>query len=101
MRTSSLDMREDKHKEDQDSRQLKLQVEDANKAIKTLAMELSDLQKLVSEVLVMPGNASFCSLLGNWISSTKKPNEFSPKSCLAIVTECLEMNKANDLISIS
>ena len=49
MRTSSLDMREDKSKEDQDSRQLKHQMEDAQKAIKTLAMELAEMQKLVSE----------------------------------------------------
>jgi predicted nucleic acid-binding Zn-ribbon protein len=48
MRTSSLDIQEDKNKEDQDSRVLKNQMEDANKAIKTLSMELADLQKLVS-----------------------------------------------------
>ena len=47
MRTSSLDIQEDKNKEDQDSRILKIQMDDANKAIKTLTMELSELQKLV------------------------------------------------------
>ncbi|CAF1108028.1 unnamed protein product [Rotaria sordida] len=49
MRTSSLDIQEDKNKEDQDSRILKIQMEDANKAIKSLTMELSELQKLVTE----------------------------------------------------
>ncbi|CAF0725008.1 unnamed protein product [Rotaria sp. Silwood1] len=49
MRTSSLDIQEDKNKEDQDSRILKIQMEDANKAIKTLTMELAELQKLVTE----------------------------------------------------
>jgi hypothetical protein len=47
MRTSSLDIQEDKNKEDLDSRILKIQMEDANKSIKTLTMELSELQKLV------------------------------------------------------
>ena len=47
MRTSSLDIQEEKNKEDQDSRVLKIQMEDANKAIKTLTMELSELQKMV------------------------------------------------------
>jgi hypothetical protein len=47
MRTSSLDIQEDKNKEDLDNRILKLQMEDANKAIKTLAMELAELQKSV------------------------------------------------------
>ena len=47
MRTSSLDNQEEKNKEDQDNRLLKLQMEDANKAIKTLAVELAELQKLV------------------------------------------------------
>jgi hypothetical protein len=47
MRTSSLDIQEDKSKEDQDSRILKNQMEDANKAIKSLSMELAELQKLV------------------------------------------------------
>ena len=47
MRTSSLDIQEEKNKEDQDNRVLKIQMEDANKAIKTLAMELSELQKTV------------------------------------------------------
>ncbi|CAF3881064.1 unnamed protein product [Rotaria sp. Silwood2] len=49
MRTSSLDIQEDKFKEDQDSRILKFQMEDANKAIKTLTMELAELQKIVTE----------------------------------------------------
>ncbi|CAF1314468.1 unnamed protein product [Adineta steineri] len=49
MRTSSLDIQEDKNKEDQDSRILKFQMDDANKAIKTLAMELAELQKSVTE----------------------------------------------------
>ncbi|CAF1170496.1 unnamed protein product [Adineta ricciae] len=49
MRTSSLDNQEEKNKEDQDNRLLKLQMEDANKTIKTLAAELSELQKLVTE----------------------------------------------------
>ena len=47
MRTSSLDIQEDKNKEDQDNRILKIQMEDANKAIKTLTMELAELQKMV------------------------------------------------------
>jgi hypothetical protein len=50
MRTSSLDIQEDKSKEDQDSRILKHQMEDANKAIKTLTMELSELQKIVRPI---------------------------------------------------
>ncbi len=47
MRTSSLDIQEDKNKEDLDNRILKYQMEDANKAIKTLSMELGELQKIV------------------------------------------------------
>jgi hypothetical protein len=47
MRTSSLDIQEEKNKEDQDNRILKFQMEDANKAIKSLTMELAELQKLV------------------------------------------------------
>lgn len=47
MRTSSLDNQEEKNKEDQDNRMLKTQMEDANKAIKALATELAELQKLV------------------------------------------------------
>jgi hypothetical protein len=47
MRTSSLDIQEEKNKEDHDSRIIKHQMEDANKAIKTLTMELFELQKLV------------------------------------------------------
>ena len=47
MRTSSLDIQEDKSKEDQEGRILKHQMEDANKAIKSLSMELAELQKLV------------------------------------------------------
>ncbi|CAF3819449.1 unnamed protein product, partial [Rotaria magnacalcarata] len=43
MRTSSLDIQEDKNKEDLDNRILKYQMEDANKAIKSLTMELSEL----------------------------------------------------------
>ncbi|CAF5148134.1 unnamed protein product, partial [Rotaria magnacalcarata] len=46
MRTSSLDIQEDKNKEDLDNRILKYQMEDANKAIKSLTMELSELQKM-------------------------------------------------------
>ncbi|CAF0857142.1 unnamed protein product [Adineta ricciae] len=49
MRTSSLDIQEDKNKEDLDNRILKLQMDDANKAIKSLTMELSELQKLVTD----------------------------------------------------
>ncbi|UJR25841.1 hypothetical protein I4U23_007191 [Adineta vaga] len=49
MRTSSLDIQEDKNKEDMDNRILKFQMDDANKAIKSLTMELSELQKLVTE----------------------------------------------------
>ncbi|CAF4174789.1 unnamed protein product [Rotaria socialis] len=49
MRTSSLDTQEDKNKEDQDNRILKIQMENANDAIKTLTMELNELQKLVTE----------------------------------------------------
>jgi hypothetical protein len=52
MRTSSLDIQEDKNKEDQDSRILKIQMDDANKAIKSLTMELSELQKLVGSEAV-------------------------------------------------
>lgn len=47
MRTSSLDIQEEKNKEDQDNRILKFQMDDAQKAIKTLTMELTELQKLV------------------------------------------------------
>jgi hypothetical protein len=47
MRTSSLDIQEEKNKEDQDNRILKFQMEDANKAIRSLTMELTELQKLV------------------------------------------------------
>lgn len=47
MRTSSLDIQEEKNKEDQDNRVLKVQMEDANRAIKSLTMELSELQKMV------------------------------------------------------
>ena len=47
MRTSSLDTQEDKTKEDQDNLILRIQVEHANQAIKTLSMELTELQKLV------------------------------------------------------
>jgi hypothetical protein len=47
MRTSSLDIQEEKNKEDQDNRVLKIQMEDANKSIRSLAMELAELQKLV------------------------------------------------------
>jgi hypothetical protein len=53
MRTSSLDIQEEKNKEDQDSRVLKIQMEGANKAIKTLTMELSELQKLVKTIRVL------------------------------------------------
>jgi hypothetical protein len=53
MRTSSLDIQEEKNKEDQDSRILKIQMDDANKAIKTLTMELSELQKLVKTIRVL------------------------------------------------
>jgi hypothetical protein len=53
MRTSSLDIQEEKNKEDQDSRVLKIQMDDANKAIKTLTMELSELQKLVKTIRVL------------------------------------------------
>lgn len=52
MRTSSLDIQEDKNKEDQDNRILKIQMEDANKAIKSLTMELSELQKLVRILVI-------------------------------------------------
>jgi hypothetical protein len=47
MRTSSLDIQEEKNKEDQDNRILKIQMEDANKSIRSLTMELAELQKLV------------------------------------------------------
>jgi len=47
MRTSSLDIQEEKNKEDQDNRLLKIQMEDANRAIKSLTLELSELQKMV------------------------------------------------------
>ncbi|CAF0724055.1 unnamed protein product, partial [Didymodactylos carnosus] len=46
MRTMSLDMQDDK-KEDIENRMLKNQMDDANKAIKTLSMELAELQKMV------------------------------------------------------
>ena len=48
MRTSSLDIQEEKNKEDQEGRIIKIQMDDANKAIRTLSLELSELQKLVS-----------------------------------------------------
>lgn len=51
MRTSSLDIQEEKNKEDQDNRFLKFQMDDAQKAIKTLTMELTELQKLVGSYL--------------------------------------------------
>jgi hypothetical protein len=47
MRTSSLDIQEEKNKEDQEGRIIKIQMDDANKAIRTLSLELSELQKLV------------------------------------------------------
>ena len=47
MRTSSLDIQEEKNKEDLDNRILKFQMDDAQKAIRTLTMELTELQKLV------------------------------------------------------
>lgn len=64
MRTSSLDIQEDKNKEDQDSRILKIQMDDANKAIKTLTMELSELQKLVR----LRRRKSDC--IDHWLSSS-------------------------------
>ncbi|CAF5027325.1 unnamed protein product, partial [Rotaria sp. Silwood1] len=45
----SLDTKEDKTKEEQDNRILRVQMENANEAIKTLTMELTELQKLVTE----------------------------------------------------
>lgn len=56
MRTSSLDIQEEKNKEDQDNRILKFQMEDANKAIKSLTMELSELQKLVKKKRIFSNN---------------------------------------------
>ena len=50
MRTSSLDIQEEKNKEDQDNRIFKFQMEDANKAIRSLTMELTELQKLVKSI---------------------------------------------------
>jgi len=90
MRTSSLDIQEEKNKEDQDNRVLKNQMEDANKAIKTLTMELAELQKVVM---------IFCSLYilfillfsGNRISNTKTTNEFSTKSAITNAIECIDL----------
>lgn len=53
MRTSSLDTQEDKTKEDQDNRLIKIQMESANQAIKSLAVELAELQKLVKILNMM------------------------------------------------
>lgn len=88
MRTSSLDIQEDKNKEDQDNRILKIQMEDANKAIKSLTMELSELQKLV-RTLVSHLNSlhRFCFCLGDRLSSAEAPNEFSTKSFLTIAVK--------------
>ena len=61
MRTSSLDMREDKSKEEQDNRLLKNQMENANKVIKTLTMELTELQKLVRRTLMIEKTLRFSS----------------------------------------
>lgn len=83
MRTSSLDIQEEKNKEDQDNRLLKFQMDDAQKAIKTLAMELTELQKLVRSffILIQSTLILFLLRLGNRISSTKTENEFPSKSC--------------------
>lgn len=97
MRTSSLDIQEDKNKEDLDNRILKIQMEDANKAIRTLAMELTELQKLVINTFLL--NLSILFLfLGYRISSTKTSNEFSSKSSTTITinfiiyqTKCLSL----------
>lgn len=51
MRTSSLHMQDEKNKEDQENRLLRIQMEHANEAIKALAMELNELQKLVRILL--------------------------------------------------
>jgi hypothetical protein len=81
MRTSSLDIQEEKNKEDQDNRILKFQMEDANKAIKSLTMELAELQKLVKIFLfILYTKFLFFFFLGNRISRTKTTNEFSTKS---------------------
>jgi hypothetical protein len=83
MRTSSLDTQEDKTKEDQDSRILRNQMENANQAIKTLAMELSELQKLVKEnILFYLLNISFIYFLGKRISNPKTSFKFSTESVI-------------------
>lgn len=51
MRTSSLDMREEKNKEDQDNRLFRVQIDAANRAILNLTTELSELQKMVEKIL--------------------------------------------------
>ncbi|CAF3997190.1 unnamed protein product, partial [Rotaria sp. Silwood2] len=59
MRTSSLDTQEDKNKEEQDNRILRVQMENANEAIKTLTMELAELQKLVTESRAQKNRINF------------------------------------------
>jgi hypothetical protein len=93
MRTSSLDIQEDKNKEDQDNRILKFQMEDAHKAIKTLTMELAELQKLVKtkKKFFFFKVVLFAPILGNRISSTKTSDEFSTKSFSTNATQCIKL----------
>lgn len=94
MRTSSLDIQEDKNKEDLDNRILKLQMDDANKAIKSLTMELSELQKLVREnLLICKNSLPIIHISGNRFSSTKTSNEFSAKSINTNTIECIKSKR--------
>jgi hypothetical protein len=72
MRTSSLDMREDKNKDEQDSRLLKHEMEGTNKAIQMLTMELTELQKLVGYEQYQ--QQIIVDFLGHRISRTKISN---------------------------
>ena len=88
MRTSSLDIQEEKNKEDQDNRLLKFQMDDAHKAIKSLAMELAELQKFVKRIF-FSSNYSVISSSGNRISYAKTTSEFPANSFFAIAIERL------------
>ena len=89
MRTSSLDMREEKNKEDHDNRLLKMQVEDASKAIKILTMELSELQKSVRFILICFLNLIWFSLAGDGIPCPEASNEFYAKLCTSTSIESI------------
>ena len=98
MRTSSLDIQEEKNKEDQEGRIIKIQMDDANKAIRTLSMELSELQKLV-RARRTNGSVIDCLLvlllllLGDGFPSTEESDEFPSKSSHAHTVERLTKDK--------